>query len=158
MYPTLARIAAFLGVKVITRADGIPVAESTLSPQLQNLIDARDEYEDDLIKHQKNVWVYNGPPDSDYIIEERRMMEDTTQLLVSTNANIRALLEKQNLTERETADPDYPVDDYFIEHPNGTSTRVEEYVDGSKMEYVYGTDEMLITTSKVHPDGTREEI
>ena len=158
MHPTLARIAAFLGVKVITRADGTPVSESTLSPQLQNLIDARDEYEDDLIMHQKKVYLYDGESNSEYIIEERRMMEYTTQLLVNTNAEIRALLEEQNLTERETADPDYPVNDYFIEHPNGTSTRVEEYADGSKMEYVYGTDEMLITTFKVHPNGTRKEI
>ena len=158
MYPTLARIAAFLGVKVITRADGIPVAESTLSPQLQNLIDSRDEYEDDLIKHQKNVWVYSGLPDSDYIIEERRMMEDTTRLLVSTNTEIRALLEKQNLTERETANPNEPVFDELINHPDGTAVRKVRYQDGSGTDELYGTDDIRTHIFKLHPDGTREEI
>ena len=158
MHSTLARIAAFLGVKVITRADGIPVAESTLSPQLQNLIDARDEYEDDLIKHQKNVYLYDGESNSDYILEERRMMEDTTRLLVRTNAQIRALLEEQNLTERETANPSEPVFDETIDRPNGTAVRKVRYQDGSGTDELYGTDDIRTHIFKLHPDGTREEI
>jgi hypothetical protein len=158
MHHTLARIAAFLGVKVITRADGIPVAESTLSPQLQNLIDSRDEYEDDLIKHQKNVYLYDGESNSDYILKERRMMEDTTRLLVSTNAEIRALLEEQNLTERETADPSEPVFDETIDRPNGTAVRKVRYQDGSGTDELYGIDDIRTHIFKIHPDGTREEI
>ena len=158
MHPTLARIAAFLGVKVIYNSEDRVVSERSLTPDLRSLIDARDAYEEELVIHQNNVYFYEGEPDSTYIINERKMMNNTATFLANTNTDIRALLEDQNLTERETADPDYPVNDYFIEHPNGTSTRVEEYADGSKMEYVYGTDEMLITTFKVHPDGTREEI
>jgi hypothetical protein len=158
MHSTLARIAAFLGVKVITNASGTPVSESTLTPDLQRLIEAREAYEDELREHQGKVYSYTGDPSDQYIVNTREKMNYTAESLANTNSAIRALLEDQGFTERETADPDYPVDDYFIEHPNGTSTRVEEYADGSKMEYVYGTDEMLITTFKIHPDGTREEI
>ena len=158
MHPTLARIAAFLGVKVITRADGTPVSESTLSPQLQNLIDARDEYEDDLIMHQKKVYLYDGESNSEYIIEERRMMEYTTQLLVNTNAEIRALLEEQNLTERETANPSEPVFDETIDHSNGTAVRKVRYQDGSGTDELYGTDNVRTHIFKIYPDGTREEM
>ena len=158
MHPTLARIAAFLGVKVITRADGTPVSESTLSLKLKGLIDARDEYEDDLISHQKNVYLYDGEPDSPTLLAERRMMEDTTRLLVNTNAEIRVLLGEQNLTERETADPSEPVFDETINHDDGTAVRKVRFQDGSGTDELYGTDDIRTHIFKIHPDGTREEI
>ena len=86
------------------------------------------------------------------------MMNNTAKFLANTNTQIRALLEDQNLTERETADPNEPVFDETIDHPDGTAVRKVRYQDGSGTDQLYGTDEMLKTTFNVHPDGTREEI
>ena len=58
MHPTLARIAAFLGVKVIYNSDDRVVSESSLTPDLRSLIDARDAYEEELVAHQNNVYFY----------------------------------------------------------------------------------------------------
>jgi hypothetical protein len=86
------------------------------------------------------------------------MMEDTTRLLVRTNAEIRALLEEQNLTERETADPSEPVFDEIIDRPNGTAVRKVRYQDGSGTDELYGIDDIRTHIFKIYPDGTREEI
>jgi hypothetical protein len=158
MHPTLARIAAFLGVKVITDAKGNPVSESTLPLELQSLIDARDVYEDDLIRHQQNVYYYDGEPNSKYIITERTMMNNTAKFLANTNDQIRALLEDQNLTESETANPDEPVFDETIDHPDGTAVRKVRYQDGSGTDELYGINGMRSHIFKIHPNGTREEI
>ena len=158
MHHTLARIAAFLGVKVIYNSDDRVVNESSLTPDLRSLIDARDAYEEELVIHQNNVYFYEGEPDSTYIINERKMMNNTATFLANTNTDIRALLEDQNLTERETADPSEPVFDEIINHPNGTAVRKVRYQDGSGTDELYGTDDIRTHIFKIHPNGTREEI
>ena len=158
MHPTLARIAAFLGVKVIYNSEDRVVSERSLTPDLRSLIDARDAYEEELVIHQNNVYFYEGQPDSTYIINERKMMNNTATFLANTNTDIRALLEDQNLTERETADPSEPVFDEIINHPNGTAVRKVRFQDGSGTDELYGTDDIRTHIFKIHPNGTREEI
>jgi hypothetical protein len=158
MHPTLARIAAFLGVKVIYNSEDRVVSESSLTPDLRSLIDAREAYEEELVVHQNNVYSYEGDPNSTYIINERTMMNNTAKFLANTNTQIRALLEDQNLTERETADPNEPVFDEIINHPNGTAVRKVRFQDGSGTDELYGTDDVLTHFFKIYPDGTREEI
>ena len=158
MHPTLARIAAFLGVKVIYNSEDRVVSERSLTPDLRSLIDARDAYEEELVIHQNNVYFYEGEPDSTYIINKRTMMNNTAKFLATTNTQIRALLEDQNLTERETADPREPVFDETIDHDDGTAVRKVRYQDGSGTDELYGTDDIRTHIFKIHPNGTREEI
>jgi hypothetical protein len=101
MHETLARIATFLGVKVIKDRSQNIIREENLPQHIKDEFNARDAYEDDIRQHRYFINSYTGSSTDQRIINEKRDLEATIIFLNNTNANIKQYLNALGYTEQD---------------------------------------------------------
>jgi hypothetical protein len=101
MHETLARIATFLGVKVIKDRSKNIIREEDLPQHIKDEFNARDAYEHDIRQHRSFIASYKGSPTDQRIISEKRDLAATIKFLDNTNANITQYLHALGYSEQE---------------------------------------------------------